>query len=179
MCISKVGLESTDSPPRGPSSEIRLVSISLDADGSLIAKTSKRPNGQAQFFWQLDEMVKTAKPEPTANKHSPLDMVVADDTEIVFQLVPSAWSWEDDLSKAFFLKDKTQDGKAQTHNPFGVARTVEGRPDMIVVRYMPESRYRGCRYEFNLGVVARGENAAVATPLIIDPIIENGGNPPQ
>lgn len=130
------------------------------------------------FTWQIDPLLKSATPVSAKGKRSPLDMAFTNDTEVLYRLEPSAWVWESDPAKIFFLKSHTRDGLTQPHHPFGAATPIAGRPDMISVRYDPEVRYRGCHYEYNLGVVVRQtiDGETVETPLIIDPDAQNGGH---
>lgn len=153
--------------------------IGLDATGALAVKTAVAPMTSTDFGWQIDALINAATPVGGAGRRTPLDKGFVKDTEIIYALEPSAWFWEERPDRIFQLKARTRDGLSQPHNPFGTARPVEGWPNMISVRFTPEKRYRGCGYEYNLGVVVRQtiDGEILETPIIIDPDGQNGSMP--
>ena len=167
-----------EKPAKKYADKAALVSIALDAQGGLTASTSTMALGQPGVAWAIDDLVSALEPMQTKGKRSPLDMSFEDDTLVIYRLEPAAWVWETAPDKAFFLKARDREGRAQRHNPFGAARPVPGHPDMIAVRNPSNPAYRGCKYEYNLGVVVRRNTAdgVLETPIIIDPEVKNGND---
>ncbi len=151
------------------------MSIGLDASGEFAVKSAKRRSGVADWSWQIADLDRDLRPHvpPAGAEGTPFDIALAADTIIVFRLEPGAWSFEAEASKALFLKSRA-DGSAAPHDPFSAAGSVGGNPRMFAVRFHAPQALAGCAYAYNLGVVVnqRGKR----TPLVIDPVIENGGD---
>jgi hypothetical protein len=157
----------------GPA-DVVLMSIALDAQGDLVASSAKGAGQGGGYAEQIDRLVAQLAPhQPPAGARTPFDMAVERSTIVVFRLEPGAWSWESEPARALFLKPTRPDGQPQRHNPFVALGNPPGRPRFFAARFDAPAALAGCVFYYNLGVIVRG--AGGATPVILDPMIKNGG----